>query len=1120
MKTNKHKKKRIIAKYLAFSNLFKQKTFFLILPLLFFFISSKSLFAQDNCDDAIEVEADTLCNMGTYELVGNQYWFKLEVSDTAYFQMVASELDVGLEAMYLYSGSCDNLVQIAMDTVICGGALRILRGLQSNDYYICIVLDDDEGEVEFCIEKNDTANYVDFYHTNVCFGDSTWFKNFSFPYLSGPNDQYIWDFGNGDTSMVRSPGFYMYNSPGAYCVTLIMYDNWGNIDSISDTVYVWEAVNIPVVTKSYFVECDSLYKIFLADPMNVHCYFLWSYDMQNWNDTIWSSPTVINMPYSDTIIYFMQKDSLHGCFSEPIGLYISPCCGEEYLFWDNITITSDTTIYNDTLAINGIITIDDCDVGLDHVMAYMNSHSMIRIIGNGSLTLEKDSFMICPGMDDMWDGIYVVGDSAYLDAKGSYFRDAENTIVIKDCGQYNVYYCFFDYNYKAILIDSCDRNIVDNKHSITRSEFKCSNPIYMLSPYNNTRGYVGVETNEVDSLQIGNVPTQNNDYNNRNSFENLDYGIRNVNSNLFVFNNAFVDIDQSNPNPPHAFTGVGIYSIAGSTKNLVVGKNASSGCFSNTFDNCWEAVYAVFNQNISIKNDTILSGIEYGFYARNCKLKSIDIDSNKIDSVNYGIYSYNNLEADVSIAYNALTGCEYGIYVTNNSRDIGLDINNNGIVGGYYPVSVLNTRDTAKVYDNYIEFDYSSVPGGYTPKGIYGGNSGRIRIEENNVYYTGSSGWKPMGIYTDLCPAAYIECNRLYSQYDGIVCVGNMPNSTLKLNLMYGCNYGMYMNSATIGDQLSDSTQTDNRWVNIGTYRMSGTLNAPTNWWYYNSSDYIPSPYNPSLVALTPISTSILPGSCGGGTTTSMGGGSSLISMLNSTTTYTDNVSENQYYEKVYKYDVYKENTSSLSSASSVSFSEYQNIVQSNIDEFYSLQKEITDGDYQAASSTANGISASNVIEKDLLEVLKIQIAQGKDKRVYYTNTEYQQLINIANKNTLLTGYAVFEACGMLGIHPIIEYHMEVKTRSSQIENRENSAYVYPNPATNSISVTYSFEDDASGIIHIYSIEGKFIASETLEADEIVKQINSSNFDNGMYFYTVYTTDGKFVNTGKFIILR
>jgi hypothetical protein len=450
-----------------------------------------------------------------------------------------------------------------------------------------------------------------------------------------------------------------------------------------------------------------------------------------------------------------------------------------------------------------------------------------------------------------------------------------------------------------------------------------------------------------------------------------------------------------------------------------------------------------------------------------------------------------------------------------------LHINNNGIIGGYYPVSILNTRDTAKVYDNYIEFDYSSLPYGITPLGIYAGNSRRVRIEENDVYYTGSIGWKPMGIYTDLCPAAYIECNRLYSQYDGIVCVGNMPNSTLKLNLMYGCNYGMYMNSATIGDQLSDSTQTDNRWVNIGTYKMSGSLNSATDWWYTTnaSNEYSPIPYNTfSLYFLTTHTTNILPSSCGGGATTSTGGGSSLSSILNSTTTYDDNISENQYYEQVYKYDLYQENTSSLSSANSISFSGYQNIVQSNIDEFYNLQKEIADGNYQAAISTANGISASNTIEKTLLEVLKIQIAQGKDKRSYHSSTEYQQLMDIADESTLLTGYAVFEACGMLGIHPAVEYHMEGKTRSSKVEEDNNIAYVYPNPTNNNISIAISCK--SSSEISIFDINGKLMLRKKMPSGIFIENIVLDNFSEGCYLIFIFDEQRNCIMRDKLLIVR
>jgi hypothetical protein len=38
-------------------------------------------------------------------------------------------------------------------------------------------------------------------------------------------------------------------------------------------------------------------------------------------------------------------------------------------------------------------------------------------------------------------------------------------------------------------------------------------------------------------------------------------------------------------------------------------------------------------------------------------------------------------------------------------------------------------------------------------------------------------------------------------------------------------------------------------------------------------------------------------------------------------------------------------------------------------------------------------------------------------------------LMDVADESTLETGYAVFEACGMLGIHPVIERNVDFKRR-------------------------------------------------------------------------------------------
>jgi hypothetical protein len=155
-----------------------------------------------------------------------------------------------------------------------------------------------------------------------------------------------------------------------------------------------------------------------------------------------------------------------------------------------------------------------------------------------------------------------------------------------------------------------------------------------------------------------------------------------------------------------------------------------------------------------------------------------------------------------------------------------------------------------------------------------------------------------------------------------------------------------------------------------------------------------------------------------------------------------------------------------------------------------------------------------------MMEITNIQIAQGIDKRDYLTSNEYLQLMSIANKSTLLTGYAVFEACGMLGIHPIIERNIEVKTRSSIVEDKESSAFVYPNPTSNTATVKYLFEEGQGGELLLYSIEGKLVKKYVLYANESERSINISNLDEGIYLYSIYSTKGNLVNQGKLVVLR
>ncbi len=98
---------------------------------------------------------------------------------------------------------------------------------------------------------------VEFSYTDPsCFGDSIQF--FDETYFTGSNmvDNWLWYFGDGDSSTLENPKHY-YELPGMYVVTLQVYDTSGCFGSKQKEIYIHEP---PAANFSWIVQnCDSAY---------------------------------------------------------------------------------------------------------------------------------------------------------------------------------------------------------------------------------------------------------------------------------------------------------------------------------------------------------------------------------------------------------------------------------------------------------------------------------------------------------------------------------------------------------------------------------------------------------------------------------------------------------------------------------------------------------------------------------------------------------------------------------------------------------------------------------------------------------------------------------------------
>jgi hypothetical protein len=86
-------------------------------------------------------------------------------------------------------------------------------------------------------------------------------------------------------------------------------------------------------------------------------------------------------------------------------------------------------------------------------------------------------------------------------------------------------------------------------------------------------------------------------------------------------------------------------------------------------------------------------------------------------------------------------------------------------------------------------------------------------------------------------------------------------------------------------------------------------------------------------------------------------------------------------------------------------------------------------------------------------------------------------------------------------------------------DDKANSVKVYPNPASESITVVYDIEDIGDGVFSIYSMDGKLILEKDVVKTEKQIRINTAALENGIYFYSL-RNKGRFMGNGKIVLIK
>jgi hypothetical protein len=126
------------------------------------------------------------------------------------------------------------------------------------------------------------------------------------------------------------------------------------------------------------------------------------------------------------------------------------------------------------------------------------------------------------------------------------------------------------------------------------------------------------------------------------------------------------------------------------------------------------------------------------------------------------------------------------------------------------------------------------------------------------------------------------------------------------------------------------------------------------------------------------------------------------------------------------------------------------------------------------------------------IQKLTIALVSARD----YSGTSPQTAVDIMNER--IDSIHSYYRAGIIS-----ECNPNIATSINNVEEKENTFYIYPNPFNNQFTINYKLENN-SALLEVYNIIGEKIKSKTITKNSTI--VDLSNQTNGFYFVTV--TDG------------
>ena len=946
--------------------------------------------------------------------------------------------------------------------------------------------------------------------------------------------------------------------------------------------------------------------IFNGIPNTIGSYTM-SQDFQSITITNWGSFT------SGTISVFLN---INGCYTQGY-LLIHKCCFADPFFSDgNISsyfpeLTS-INLYNNgvitqplvnpgyRLAFNGTVYIDqnvefrDCPNLMCGPDAKIVVKSGVTLkLSNSNTTPQNSSFLyqtvLYAKCDTMWDGIYIEPGGHLIVTSANNLRttisDAKNGVVSMAGGDYKILNSQFDRNNKDIVVQPFLGN-----HTGYVSGTIFSSTGSTLLPYNDysinwwspgkpglTRTSTGIDVDHVNKIDLGDPSS------NRNTFVNMDFGIKSSYSFLTVINNSFNKISGS----WSYGNGRAIWIKNGNTTNTpsVIGSNTIPNA--NDFNDCFIGVFAESNLSLFCRNNifTSLNNINNPnstqILLQNCGQSACHVNSNTFYLHNYGIRLANTVS---SLSYPAgsikiydnhflpLSGSNAqsrtAICMGNaNLTKVNVEIYNNHDIKNTTTGIELSGQEGVNVHDNDITFLNQGIYLGGI--GIRALNCKNLSLKWNTVTMnaqvtaSNSEGISIQNCWNDPM-GGIISHNTITKCSVGLRARWNCSQSTFACNTMDRCLKGFYFGvpptsvnpaqPATIGNQIFYNNgsmitfgPTANQWLNmpsVSTPRITGYVSPST--WRYNGpilgTSYSPNPSSVNsnlLLSPSSVSNSTM---CSQYYYSFPNQNLSEVSsdlreeifgpIIRDEITYETMQEENKYLANYYAYQCFSEHPELLhldSQTDDLFHDYYETLVHTNFGELESVREKIARENYLSAAETNEFIVSGNEQETYQRTVNAIYLNTWAEDQ-YILNRDQEVLLEpIAFMNPLVGGPAVYGARVLLGINPeesdgdpqfrIGGTKDNNQKTSSEIPEKIIFGIIYPNPNDGKMTLEYSLPEGKKASLEIYSLTGVSYVSKNLPSGTGVLKINETGLSPGFYLYDIIV-DKISIEHGKLSIIK